>query len=79
MTENNVRVAFEAYLLVSDDERKELAHRFGGAGLAAVDFLLDRLADPDQTVRAVATVLLNGFLAEPVEFDPVADRGPRSL
>jgi len=78
VTESNLSIAFEAYLIASDDERKELAHRFGGAGLAAVEFLLDRLADPDQTVRTVATVLLNGLLAEPVEFDPAASSEARS-
>ena len=58
VTTRTLKRAFEAYLLAGEARRKAWAPRFGAAGPSAIGLFVERLADPEESVRVVAYGLL---------------------
>ncbi len=79
VTDRNLKVAFEAYLLSDVAKRIPLRPLFGTAGGACIEFLIGRLADPDLTVRQTAFDLLTVLLYKPLLFDPKARPDERKI
>jgi hypothetical protein len=79
VTPENLGRAFEAYLLADERARKTLPRRFAGAGPSAIGLFVERLGDPEQSVRRVAHSLLRLLLSKPLLFDPNAPGHDRRI
>jgi len=79
VTAQNLKRAFEAYLLADEDERKAWTPKFGAAGPATVALLVERLGDPQAQVRAAAYDLLRALLEKRLLFDVHAEETDRAI
>ena len=79
VTDRNLKIAFEAYLLAGKAKRPPLRHLFGGAGRASVTFVIGRLTDPELAVREAAFGLLQALVNKPLLFDPKARADERRI
>ena len=79
VTSENLKRAFEAYLLADEPTRKTLPRKFAGAGPSAIGLFVERLGDPEQSVRRVAYSLLRLLLEKPLLFDPNAPDHDRRI
>jgi len=79
VTVENLKRAFEAYLLSTPAERKKVRYVFAGAGTESLALFVDRLADPEEPVRSAAYELLIALLRRPILFDPTAAASDRKI